>query len=363
MPGPPSTLSPRPMSDSDAGDARDRAAERDLAPDPATLGSSRPPASPGPEAALEPSVSVRELLEHPDLKGRFVMHAGWTGLDRVVDHPRVQKSGLVLVGHTQGVMITRVQVLGETEVSYLESLTPSERSERVAFLCDLGCSVIVITRGVEPLPDLVRHAERSGTPLVVAPERSSTTINELHAALDRLLAPRANLHGVLVEVHGVGTLLVGPSGIGKSECALFLVERGHRLVADDVVQLTRLPNEEVLGAPNPLLKHHLEIRGVGILNIRDLFGATAVRDEARVDLVVELCPWRDGEPYERLGLDRETVSLLGIAIEKLRIPLRPGRDMGVLLEICARNHLLKREGVDGAARFVERLSRARLGGG
>jgi HPr kinase/phosphorylase len=301
------------------------------------------------------------MLEHPDVKGRFVVHAGWTGLDRLIDHPRVQKSGLVLVGHTQGVLTRRVQVLGETEISFLESLPPHDRSERVAFLCDLGCSVLVITRGVAPLPELARHAERSGTPLLVAPERSSATINEIHAVLDRLLAPRASLHGVLVEVHGVGTLLLGPSGIGKSECALFLVERGHRLVADDVVQLTRLPNSDVRGAPNPLLKHHLEIRGVGILNIRDLFGATAVVDEARIDLVVELCQWRDGEPYERLGLDQERITLLGTSIEKLRIPVRPGRDMGVLLEISARNHLLKREGLNGAERFVERLSRARFG--
>ncbi|HEX6244485.1 MAG TPA: HPr(Ser) kinase/phosphatase [Polyangiales bacterium] len=340
-------------------------AEERPPPEAASGGDASPPSDPGrgSHPVLQGAVSVRELLEHPDLKGRFVVHAGWTGLDRHIDHPRIQKSGLLLVGHTQGVVTTRVQVLGETEVSYLESLEPRECSERVAFLCDLGCSLIVITRGIEPPAELVRHAERSGTPLVVSPKRSSGTINELHAVLDRLLAPRASLHGVLVEVHGVGTLLIGPSGIGKSECALFLVERGHRLVADDVVQLTRLPNAEVLGAPNPLLKHHLEIRGVGILNIRDLFGATAVRDEARVDLVVELCPWRDGEPYERLGLDRETMELVGTPIEKLRIPVRPGRDMGVLLEISARNHLLKREGVDGAARFVERLSRARLGGG
>ena len=201
-----------------------------------------------------------------------------------------------------------------------------------------------MTRGVAPLPELVAHAERSGTPLVLAPDRSSATINDIHAVLDRLLAPRADVHGVMVEIHGVGTLLLGPSGIGKSECALFLVERGHRLVADDLVQLTRLPNSDVRGAPSPLLKHHLEIRGVGILNIRDLFGATAVCDEARVDLVVELCTFREGEPYERLGLDDQAVDLLGTSIAKLRIPVRPGRDMGVLLEISARNHLLKREG-------------------
>jgi HPr kinase/phosphorylase len=284
-----------------------------------------------------------------------VIYAGAAGLERTVDHPRVQKSGLILVGHTQGLVRTRVQVLGETELSYLNSLDEKTRAERVAFLCSLGISLLMVTRGVEPPAVLVEQAERFGTPLVGSPTRSSITINGLHAVLDRLLAPHARLHGVLVEVYGVGTLLIGPSGIGKSECALFLVERGHRLVADDMVELTRLPSSAVLGSPAPLLRHHLEIRGVGILNIRDLFGATAVRDEAHVDLVVELCQWRDDEVYERLGLDDQVMELLGTKISRLRIPVRPGRDMGVLLEIAARNHLLKREGLHGAKRFAERL--------
>jgi HPr kinase/phosphorylase len=315
----------------------------------------RPGDSDRPSGVPEVSVTVRAVVEHPELRTQLVIHAGASGLDRTIDHPRVQKSGLVLVGHTQGLVRTRIQVLGETELSYLNGLDEQTRAERVAFMCSLGISLIAITRGVEPLPVLVEQAERFGTPLVSSPTRSSTTINALHGVLDRLLAPHARLHGVLVEVYGVGTLLIGPSGIGKSECALFLVERGHRLVADDMVELTRLPSSAVLGSPAPLLRHHLEIRGVGILNIRDLFGATAVRDEANVDLVVELCPWRDDEVYERLGLDDPQMELLGTKISRLRIPVRPGRDMGVLLEMAARNHLLKREGLHGARRFAERL--------
>jgi HPr kinase/phosphorylase len=310
-----------------------------------------------PSGVPEISVPVRAILDHKDLRDKLVLHAGSAGLERTVDHPRVQKSGLVLVGHTQGLVRSRVQVLGETEISYLHSLDPATRAERLAFLCSLGISMIVVTRGVAPLPELVDCAERMGTPLVGSPTRSSTTINTLHAVLDRLLAPRARLHGVLVEMYAVGTLLIGPSGIGKSECALFLVERGHRLVADDMVELTRMPSSAVLGSPAPLLRHHLEIRGVGILNIRDLFGATAVRDEAHIDLVVELCPWREDDVYERLGLDDQVMELLGTKVSRLRIPVRPGRDMGVLLEMAARNHLLKREGVHGARRFAERLER------
>jgi HPr kinase/phosphorylase len=303
------------------------------------------------------SVSVRELLAHPDLSDLLELKAGERGLESRIDHPRVQKSGLILVGHIKGLVPTRVQVFGETELSFLESLDGPTREQRVEYVCGLGISIIVVTRGVTPTPELIAAAERHGMPLVMARERSSACINALHGVLDRLLAPRARVHGVLVEVHGVGTLLSGPSGIGKSECALFLVQRGHRLVADDVVELTRLPNSGVMGAPAPLLRHHLEIRGMGILNIRDLFGATAVRDHAQVDLVVDLCAWREDEQYERLGLDDQTVDVLGTDVARLRIPVRPGRDMGVLLEMAARNHLLKREGVHGARRFAERLER------
>ncbi len=310
----------------------------------------------GRDSHVSMGVSVRVVLDHPDLPGLRCC-AGEAGLDRMLTHPRVQKSGLVLVGHTQGIIPTRVQVLGETEISFLESLDPVTRDARISFLFSLNLAVVVVTRGIEPPAELRKYADLTGTPLVVSPLRSSSAINRLHAVLDRLLAPRATLHGVLVEVHGVGTLLLGPSGIGKSECALFLVERGHRLVADDQVQITCLPNGAVMGAPVPLLRNHLEIRGVGILNIRDLFGATAVREEVRVDLIVELCPFRDDEEYERLGLDDTRGELLGQKLSKLRIPVRPGRDMGVILEMAARNQLLKREGVHGAQRFVERLER------
>jgi HPr kinase/phosphorylase len=304
------------------------------------------------------SVAVRALLEHPEVADKFVLVAGSAGLGRLIEHPRIQKSGLVLVGHTTGMVPTRIQVLGETEISYLETLDPVVRDERVRFLCDLGIAAIVVSRGVTPLPELLAHAERSDTPLIVSPVKSSSTINVLHAALDRLMAPRARIHGVFVEVHGLGMLLRGSSGIGKSETALQLVERGHRLVADDMVELTRMPLGAVMGSPAPLLKHHLEIRGVGILNIRYLFGATAVRDEAPVDLLVDLCQFREDEVYERLGLDEQTERVLGTPIPRLKIPVTPGRDLGVILEIAARNHLLKREGVHGARRFAERLQDA-----
>ncbi len=312
----------------------------------------------GLEAVRGQIVASRDVLAHAALKEMMTLRAGQGGLARLITHPRVQKSGLVLVGHSQGVVPSRIQVLGETEVSYLETLAPEERLRRIHFLFSLELSMVVLTRGIAPLPELIDAAERTQTPLAVSDVRSSTTINRLHTALDRLLAPRMDLHGVFVEVHGIGTLLRGPSGIGKSECALFLVERGHRLVADDVVQLTCLPQGQIMGQAAPLLRHHLEVRGLGILNVRDLFGATAVCDEACLDLIVDLSRWDERAEYDRLGFDDETIDVLGQPIRRLRVPVHPGRDMGVILEIASRNHLLRREGVNGAARFSERFDRA-----
>jgi HPr kinase/phosphorylase len=302
------------------------------------------------------TVTTRELLDHGDLDTFVRVHIGAEGLGRPITHPRIQKSGLALVGHMKGIVPSRVQILGETEVSFLESLDAKKRQERVRGFFELGLSCVVVTRGVEPLPELVEAARQSATPLLVSTKRSSQTITAVHAVLDHLLAPATTKHGVLVDIHGVGVLLLGPSGIGKSECALFLVERGHRLVADDQVVLTLRTNGRVDGRPPPLLRYHLEVRGIGILNIRDLFGATAVRRSKTVDLVVELCPWRADEPYERLGLDDAAYDLLGAEVPMLRIPVSPGRDMGVILEVAARNHLLKQGGSHAAQRFVRELT-------
>jgi HPr kinase/phosphorylase len=302
--------------------------------------------------------TIRALLDHPRVSEMVSLRAGSQALDRAITHPRIQKSGLVLVGHTRGIVPTRVQILGETEVSFLEALDSATRRERLGRLFALNLSLVVVTRGVDPPPELLEAAQATATPLAVAEHRSSHTINILHSVLDELLAPEDTVHGVLVEVHGIGTLLLGPSSIGKSECALFLVERGHRLIADDRVTLTLLPNRQVRGRPAPLLRHHLEVRGIGILNIRDLFGATAVRDDGLVDLVIELVPWQDDQDYERLGLEDMTYDFLGAELPMLRIPIRPGRDMAVILEVAARNQLLKNAGHHAARKFARNLADA-----
>jgi HPr kinase/phosphorylase len=307
-----------------------------------------------------PPLSTRALLEAPELRTQLRLVAGERGLDRGITHPRIQKSGLALAGHLVGMVASRIQILGETEISYLETLAPEVRRERVRGFLSPGLACVVVTRGVEPPEDLIVEAAAHDTPLFVASARSSATIASLHQVLDRMLAPRCSMHGVMIEVHGLGILLVGPSGIGKSECALVLIERGHRLVADDRVELVRLPGERIVASAPALLRHHLEIRGLGILHVRDLFGATAVQDEARLDLVVELRERRgaaEDSDVDRLGLEDRTRDVLGVAIPELLVPVHPGRDMGVLLEVAARNQLLKRAGLHSARAFAERLGR------
>jgi HPr kinase/phosphorylase len=304
---------------------------------------------------VERGITVAHLLVEPRLQAILRLVAGEEGRDRPVDHPRVQKPGLALAGHTHGVVPTRVQILGETELTFLEELSPEEQRQGVSALFGLGLSLVVVTRGVDPPAVLLEAAQKTSTPLVVAEPRSSRAIQTIHRALDTILAPSETRHGVLMDVHGVGTLLLGPSGIGKSECALFLVERGHRFVADDQVVLSRLPPEQILGRAPPLLRNHLEVRGIGIINVRDLFGATAVRSEKTLQLVVELCPWSNDEPFDRLGLDDSMLDILGVPVPMLRIPVRPGRNMAVILEVAARNHILKAAGHHGAQKFIDTL--------
>ncbi|HEY3494287.1 MAG TPA: HPr(Ser) kinase/phosphatase [Polyangiaceae bacterium] len=315
--------------------------------------------APEPPSQVPSGISVRDLLEEGVLGLKLRLVAGGAGLGREIRHVRIQKSGLALVGHSHGVVPTRVQILGGTELSYLEGLSPPEQVRAAESLFSLALSCVIVTRGAEPVPALVSAAQRTDTPLLVCTERSSVTITRIHTLLDERLAPRTRVHGVLVDVFEVGVLLLGKSGIGKSECALELVMRGHRLVADDVTECDYRPPGMVFGQPAALLRHHIEVRGLGILNIKDLFGVTAVRERKRLDLVVELEP---GErEYDRLGLEDETREILGVPIRKVTLPVRPGRNMSSIIEMAARNELLRQAGHHPARDLVNRLERSLVG--
>lgn len=326
------------------------------------------------DAAVESAngCTVGEMIADESLGLLLDVRAGKRGLDRRVLNARVQKSGLALVGHFHGVESWRVQILGATEISFLDNLSPDARKKACDDFAGLEPCAIVVTRGVEPLPELVDACERTETPLLATAEKSSTTINALHAWLDDRLAPRTRIHGVLVSIFGIGVLLLGRSGIGKSECALDLVMRGHRLVADDVVDCAILPwatghgpsKSCVVGAPAELLEHHIEIRGLGILNVKDLFGVTSVAARVAIDLVVRLSDEEDGQGlgFDRLGVDDKFHTILGMQVPEVTIPVRPGRDVAAILQIAARNELLKRAGHHGAKEFRDRLEAALLGG-
>lgn len=302
-------------------------------------------------------ITTGELASDSELALELTRIAGEAGLGRPIRHPRVQKSGLALANHFYGLVPTRVQVLGETEMSYLDTLGHESRSKAARGFFSLGLSCVVITCNLPAPPELVAAAEATHTPLFTSNARSSRTINAIHALLDDRLAPQTSLHGVLVDVFGVGILLLGKSGIGKSECAIELVLRGHRLVADDVVVCDWHPPGEVFGRPADLLRNHVEVRGLGILDLKTLLGVTSVVARKRIDLVVQLVEWKSESEYDRLGLEDHSVEILGTPIRELAVPVRPGRDMGTIVELAARSELLRRSGTHSARDFLGRLEK------
>jgi HPr kinase/phosphorylase len=300
-------------------------------------------------------VSVRELLggELSDLGLRVL--CGATHLDNQITNPRVQKPGLAFAGYYPYIKPGRVQIIGESELAYLQTLPDTTRSERFAAIAALPIPVFVITKGLPPLADLIEHCEARDVPVLSSNAMSSTVIKRLSYFLEDHLVPSTRLHGVLLEIYGLGVLLIGSSGVGKSECALDLITRGHSLVADDRVTVKRYPNGELIGFCEEPLRHHMELRGLGIINVKDLFGLASVRERKAIDLVVELEHWEDGQVYDRLGHDETVHSILEVQSPYIRMPVALGRNVSVLVEIAARNHVLKMQGHHSAREFARKL--------
>jgi HPr kinase/phosphorylase len=308
-------------------------------------------------SARTPILTVRSLLsESAGL--RLVLLGGEAGLGRRITFPRVQKPGLALAGYVQQVHPERVQILGATELSYLRSLPEKEAHHGIETFMALEPACIVVTKGLDVPPFLVEAANRVGVPLMRTPLTSSAAIESVQGYIEVQLAPTISVHGVLLDVLGVGVLLLGRSGIGKSEAALELVMRGHRLVADDLVEVRRTSREMLVGWASELIKHHMEVRGIGIINIKDMFGVASVRDEKKVELVLELVKWDETETPDRLGLDEMVHTILDVPVPLLRIPVSPGRNVSSLIEVAARNRLLQVRGHHSAREFQERLDQA-----
>ncbi|HUE90423.1 MAG TPA: HPr(Ser) kinase/phosphatase [Vicinamibacterales bacterium] len=304
-----------------------------------------------------PAVTVAGLLEaRPESIGLPVdLLAGARGLSRNITNPYIQKTGLALAGFHQYLHAGRVLIYGESEIRFVESLDAVTRREalRRSLASDVPC--ILLTGGLEAPPDLVIEAERAGVPLLSTHVGTATAIGKLTALLEDRLAIREVIHGVLLDILGLGVLMVGESGIGKSECALDLVVRGHRLVADDTVEVRRRAASIIIGSCPDLTRHHMEVRGLGVINLRDLFGVASTRMSKRVELVVQLERWEPHRAYDRLGLDESVFELLGLRIPLIRMPVAPGRNLAILVEVAARNQLLKTRGINAARDLAARL--------
>jgi HPr kinase/phosphorylase len=305
-----------------------------------------------------PGVTVGALLaSRPEAFGLSVeLLAGADGLDRVIASPHIQKTGLALAGFHEYLKPGRVLIFGESEIRYLESLEAAARitSMRLALTLDFPC--VLITGGFHPPVELILEAERARVPLLKTSVATPMAIAKLSSILEDSLAERTMIHAVLMDVLGLGVLIVGESGIGKSECALDLIVRGHRLVADDTVELRRRQETILIGTCPELTRHHMELRGLGVINVKELFGIASTRSSKRVELVVQLERWDPTREYERLGLDDEFYDILGLRVPLLRMPVAPGRNIAILVEVAARNQLLRSRGHHAARVLADRLA-------
>ena len=293
------------------------------------------------------AITVGELAAHAELE--VVLVAGSAGLDRTVVVPRIQKPGLALTGWPEQLHPGRVLVLGGTEVDYLTAQAAA-RDVGIATILASEPACVVVCRGLDAPRELYTAAEGRGVPLLVSALPTADFIAEVTTWMAGRLAPETEVHGVLLDVLGVGVLVVGKSGIGKSETALDLVMRGHRLVADDVIRIRR-QGGQVTGRGAGILGHHMEIRGLGIINVKDLFGIASVRNSKKIELIVELHEWDANVEYDRLGFDDHFERVLEVSVPKVRLPVRPGRNLATLIEVAARNELLKHQGIHSARAF------------
>lgn len=303
----------------------------------------------------ENSLSIEDLLRDTDYGMALSLLAGGSGLAKRITTSRIQKPGLALTGYTEHLHADRIQILGNTEISYLHQLPEDLARNNIDTLCRFPITCFVVTLDLDPPEFFIQSVEKAGIPLLKTPHLTSTFISSITRYLEERLLPITHVHGVLVDVFGVGVLLLGKSGIGKSECALDLVIRGHRLVADDVVQIRKKVTSTLVGAATEPLQFRMEVRGLGVINIRDLFGISAIRGKKVINLVIELVEWDPDQEYDRLGIDEMKHSILDVELQYLKIPIRYGRNLTSIIEVAARNFLLKTMGYNSTQEFHDYL--------
>jgi HPr kinase/phosphorylase len=300
-------------------------------------------------------MTVGELLKERGEAFQLTIVAGEAGLDHVITTGDLNRPSLALAGFYEHFSWERIQVIGVTEHEYLSRTERRLRTSRIERMFGFAMPCIIVTTSVTPVPELTMAAQRHGLPLIVSRLTTSELCKRIGSFLEMRFAPRTQMHAGLVEVFGMGVLLLGQSGVGKSECALELVERGHRLVADDIVVLRRLPLDRLVGTSNSVLRHHMEVRGLGIIDVEALFGAGSVRDLTDVDVVVRLEKWDRTKHYERLGFETPTMEVLGVRIPFYTLPIEPGRNISILVEVAAIHQRLKNTGRNPADAFEANL--------
>ena len=298
------------------------------------------------------SVPLKQLVE----EFRFTIAyqaTDYADIRVVVDE--VSRPGLPLTGFFEHFEALRVEVLGYVEMTYLEDQTPEHRLEIFDRLFAYKIPALVITRGQQPHPECIAMAKKHNITILLAQESTSYIISNLIATLKNALAPRVTRHGVLMEVYGEGIFITGESGIGKSETAVELLKRGHRLIADDAVEIKKTSSSQLVGTAPSLIRNYIELRGIGVINVANLFGMGAIKEETAVNLVVNIVPWEAGRHYDRMGLEEHFVDLLGVKIPSVTIPVSPGRNLAVILEVAAMNNRQKRMGYNAAMELTQQL--------
>jgi HPr kinase/phosphorylase len=310
---------------------------------------------------MTPSLTLTDLFHEKKDSLALELLTPEVSLDRICDDPDISSPGLALAGFLDRFHDGRMQVFGETELTYLLSLDPDVCHERLEGFFRQDVPAAFVTKG-QDVPEMVIAAARAhGVPLFRSDLSTKDFFRRIKPYLEVALAPSTTVHGSLADVYGIGLLFVGKSGIGKSECVLDLVERGHRLVADDLIMVSRRGVDVLIGRGHELQRHHMEIRGIGIVDIGALFGIRAIRQQKRIEVVVQLEEWDDARSYDRTGLEREYTEILGVRLPRVTVPLNPGKNITVISEVVAMNHLLKVIGVDSASDFERRLQGVMVG--
>lgn len=273
----------------------------------------------------------------------------------LINNAAVIRPGLALTGFFGNFEASRICVIGKAEHHYIDECEPEVRTQKLRDFIDHTPAAVIFSSDLSVFPEVVEEAQKKGTPILRSAERTSPLVAALIASLNTHLAPRITRHGVLVEVYGEGVLIIGDSGVGKSETAIELVKRGHRLIADDAVEIRRVSKVTLVGSAPEIIRHYVELRGIGIVDVQRLFGVGAVKDTERIDLVINLEQWVQGKMYDRFGLDDEKIEILGIEIPMITVPVRPGRNLAIILEIAAMNSRQKRMGYNTAAEFNKKL--------